>query len=253
MIKKIIIGIVAVILLALLGRLGWAYVEVKKDIAREAAVQSAQLAATKKAEEEEARAAALLASIPKAPEGCPEAKQSEEVWVTGRVVFPKGIKATSTYSVTSNLVTYPINPDGTFCAISTAGQNTLITASATTTNSFVLSAVFNTNIDDQDFLINASSTAIALVYNNPLVSSGTDPDILNTIATNSAVIKFASSISTAGTLTSKDMLAGGKLATTYNTAVKAAQQKATTTVPVSQPKPIVQPTPSPTAESTPGI
>lgn len=255
MIKKVIFGVVAVVLVGLTGRGIWAYLEVKKDIAREAVLNAEVL----RLAEEEARAAAILAGIPKAPEGCPETKQQDEIWITGRVVFPKGIKTSADYFATSNGVTYPIKTDGTFCVISVAGQTALVTASATSTkNSFVLSALYNSNSDSSEFLIDATSTAISLVYSSPLVGPGAGPNILDAVATSTAVLKFATNISTATTLSSNDIATGGKLVTAYNTAVKSVQPKAvapvkstpTTKTTTTIPKPVVK-TPTVPATTTP--
>jgi len=157
---------------------------------------------------------------------CDLEQKEGNIIVHGKVVFPIGIRDKETYEVIgTNPESFLINSDGSFCAYMAKGRPVLISAVSDDENGFVLAAIVDSNNDVSDFVINSKSTAIALVYLNPLLIS---PELLvETIPNNSDVIRFADKINSLSDLTINDFEEGGRLYEDYDNAVISVLESVT--------------------------
>jgi len=148
---------------------------------------------------------------------CDLEQKEGNIIVRGKVVFPTGIRDKETYEVIgTNPESFSINSDGVFCAYAAQGRPILVSAVSDDENDFVLAAIVNSNGDISDFIINSKSTAVTLVFLNPLIN----PELLvDTIPNNPDVIKFADKINSLSDLTINDFEEGGRLYEDYDNAV----------------------------------
>lgn len=150
-----------------------------------------------------------------------------EILVSGRVVFPNGILASDAYTILGSK-SYPIDKDGAFCVAGAKGRPALVMALGPNENSFELATVINSVADLSDVVIDAKSTAVALVFMSPLVGPGNpNTKILDTIASNVDVLKFMDNINMLSNLTSNDLEKGGRLFGDYTNAVASVLKSST--------------------------
>lgn len=212
--KKIILIVGGIIVVAILGRLGWAYYEVQNNT-------SAPITMTA-----EPVVPVVSTQLPASTDvvattinTCSLSKQANEILVSGRVVFPKGISLGDEYTIVGNK-SYSINKDGTFCIVGAKGGPALMMALGPNENSFELATVINSAINLSGVRVDAKSTAVALVFMSPLIGPGNpNPKILDVIAASAEVIKFATDINALSNLTSNDLDKGGRLFNDYTNAV----------------------------------
>ena len=156
---------------------------------------------------------------------CDLEQKEGNIIVRGKVVFPTGIRDKETYEVIgTNPESFSINSDGVFCAYAAQGRPILVSAVSDDENDFVLAAIVNSNGDISDFIINSKSTAVTLVFLNPLIN----PELLvDTIPNNPDVIKFADKINSLSDLTINDFEEGGRLYEDYDNAVISVLESVT--------------------------
>lgn len=157
---------------------------------------------------------------------CNLVPQDNLIIVKGKVIFPAGITNKSSYEV----IGYDNNPnkinsDEIFCAYGKKGAAGLITVlSNKEENGFVLGAIINSANNIDNFVIDAKSTSVALIYIGALFTNNnpqSETEILNFIETNTDVIEFANQIKNTDNLKINDLEEGGRLTGYYDKAIES--------------------------------
>lgn len=154
--------------------------------------------------------------------GCPkQGDDSKFKSISGRVVFPKGIKNSSSFGLNAgNSTMQKISPDGYFCGMYFYPKNTLslIEVVSGNPNDFRLSAFINPINNSDNIVIDAKSTAAVLT----LFNSGYTKSYLE-IENNPKVKDFASAIDNADVLTASSIKPGGNLYAYLVTAINSVK------------------------------
>lgn len=158
---------------------------------------------------------------------CSLPKQPSNILVSGRVVFPKSIAA-SGYAVlgvetkdgrnTQKL--FPIDKDGSFCAVELKGVQQLVTVHGPNQNDFQFDIFIKSDVDLKGLIIDSKSEAVAFVFIKAFdgVLEYADARILDIIASTKEVLSFSNELNTLESLVPGDLHEGGRL---FNSLIKA--------------------------------
>ncbi len=252
--KKIILIVVGIILVAIVGKDMWTYQQMKNemttivnepemaDISTSTAkspTQSVQVATTSPV----IVATTGAASIPTGGKPCSLQKQTNQILISGRVIFPKGISEDNKFAVEgvegkNTLKLFPVDKEGTFCAVVDKGganiQPSFVIFRGSNKNSFDLLKIINSPTDLHGLIVDAKSTAVASVFISAFdgILEYADTRILNIIEVNADVLKLATDIDVLSNITSNDFRNDGRLSSDITNAENSVIKALTTTTAV---------------------
>lgn len=222
--KKIILIVGGIILVAVLGRGIWAYQQMKKDEAKinNASPLIVDTVATSTVSTVSALAPAPVVVTMAKP--CPASNKTNKILVSGQVIFPKGIKNQQDYSIVILPENYKISSDGRFCAYIEKGAVKVLGAvSGKSENDFPLMFVVNSD-KNLNVVVDAYSMAVAMVFMSPFLMHN-DPikasEILNKIRVNQKTIELANKIKSEDILSADNIDEGGSLHQLYLDVIKS--------------------------------